>query len=132
MKAVLPILFLFLFTGCAKDPRHDLKIVNQYKVGASRENLVAELAAIDAKCIETKARPSDGWPIPNKKTSQAERAAYRFEQQNPGTIVQLSELYWVWRHYDYASAFSIPGVWHDFLLFDKDNKLLGHARIFAD
>ncbi len=132
MKVQLPILCLLLFAGCAKDPRHDQQILTQYKTGASRESLIAELSAIGAKCIDTKTRPPEGWPTPNKKTSQAERAAYQFEQQNPGAIVQLSEVYWVWRHYNYTSAFSIPGVWHDYLLFDKENKLISHTRVFAD
>jgi hypothetical protein len=132
MKTRVALLLIALITGCAKDPRHDLQILNQYQVGATREHLVAQLQAQDAKLLQSQTRPAEGWPAPGKKSNRTEVAAFRFEQDHPGVTVQLSEEYWVWRRYAYTSAFSIPGVWYDYLLFDKDTNLLAYYRKFVD
>src|SRR5687767_4695404 len=133
MKTGTSLLFILLFAGCVRGPRNDLKLLNYYKPGAPREQLAAELNAVAAKCLVSKTRPADGWPaLRNKTNSKAETAAYQFEQNNPGLTVQTSEEYWVWREYTYTSPFSIPGVWLDYLFFDKDDKLLGYLRAFAD
>src|ERR1051325_7956488 len=92
VKAVLMVLVVMLSAGCAKDARRDLQVLNEYKVGASRDQLVAKLEAQDAKLLQSKIRPSQGWPAPvGKKRNPTELAAFRWEQDHPGTIVQLSE-----------------------------------------
>ena len=124
-----------LFTSCTTrplwnevatpPPQRGLYATHSYSVGMTRKELRAEFA--DSWLVAHASRPVGGWseliyPLYGN-------SADRFERRHQNTIVDSCDVYWV----GHTNAPRIQeGIWLDYFLFDRNEKLVGFDKRVID